>query len=98
MAAMQEAANRGGSRERNLARVWASGTQDVEIDRSGRLAIPSYLRAFAHLDGDGETPPSANGRPVLVLGAIDRVELWSPSVWEEKVRPSEQRLVADEED
>lgn len=98
MVAMQEAANRGGSRDRNLARVWASGTQDVEVDRSGRLAIPPHLRSFASLDGDGATTSGANGRPVLVLGAIDRVELWNPVVWEERVRPSEQRLVADEED
>lgn len=97
MLTMQEAATRGGSRERNLARVWASGTQDVEVDRSGRLAIPPHLRAFARLDGDG-VPAGTNGRPVLVLGAIDRVELWNPAVWDEKVRPTEQRLVADEED
>jgi DNA-binding transcriptional regulator/RsmH inhibitor MraZ len=29
---------------------------------------------------------------VLVIGAIDRIELWSPSVWEEKVLPSERQL------
>lgn len=67
--------------DRNLARVWASGSSEVEVDKSGRMPIPAYLRTFARLESD-----------VLVIGAIDRVELWSPSVWEEKVLPSEQQL------
>jgi DNA-binding transcriptional regulator/RsmH inhibitor MraZ len=28
-----------------------------------------------------------------VHGAIDRVELWNPQVWDDKVRPSEAALV-----
>jgi MraZ protein len=66
---------------RNLARVWAGGSSEVEVDKSGRMPIPGYLRTFARLDSE-----------VLVLGAIDRIELWSPSVWEEKVLPSERQL------
>jgi MraZ protein len=53
----------------------------VEVDKQGRMAIPSHLRAFAGLEGD-----------VLVHGAIDRVELWNPTWWEQKVQPEEQRL------
>ena len=68
--------------ERNLARVWAGGSAEVEVDKAGRMPIPSYLRSFARLDGD-----------VLVIGAIDRIELWAPAVWQEKVLPSEQQLV-----
>jgi MraZ protein len=45
------------------------------------MPIPAYLRTFAKLESE-----------VLVVGAIDRIELWSPSVWEEKVLPSEQQL------
>ena len=68
--------------ERNLARVWAGGSAEVEVDKAGRMPIPSYLRSFARLENE-----------VLVIGAIDRVELWSPAVWQEKVLPSEQQLV-----
>ena len=71
--------------DRNMARLWASGTQEVEIDRQGRLAIPSFLREFARLDGD-----------VLVHGAIDRVELWSPEEWRTKVAPSEGLLTEED--
>ena len=68
--------------DRNLARLWASGTQEVEVDkRSGRMAIPQYLRASAGLERD-----------VLVNGAINRVELWNPAVWEDRIRPSEVAL------
>ena len=82
MASMKEGEGTGRD-ERNVARVWAAGTQEVEIDkRSGRMAIASYLRDFADLTGD-----------VLVHGAMDRVELWNPQRWNDKVRPSEAALV-----
>ena len=68
--------------ERNLARVWASGSHEIEIDRQGRLAIPAHLRDFAGLAGD-----------VLVHGAIDRVELWDPAAWEQRVKPVEREFV-----
>lgn len=71
-----------GRDERNLVRIWASGSSEVEVDKSGRMPIPGYLRTFAALESD-----------VLVVGAIDRIELWSPSVWREKVLPSEQQLM-----
>ena len=82
-----EAAAESGRSERNLARLWAQGTQEVDVDKQGRIAIPQYLREFARLDGD-----------VLVNGAITRVELWSPAVWDEKVAPAEAALTEDEED
>ena len=68
--------------QRNLARVWASGTADVEMDKQGRMSIPANLRQFAGLEAD-----------VLVHGAIDRVELWSPANWELRIRPMEARLI-----
>ena len=68
-------------RDRNLARMWASASQEVDFDRQGRMAIPAHLRQYAELQGD-----------VLVLGANDRVELWAPARWEQIVGPEEQRL------
>jgi MraZ protein len=86
METMQERAATGRS-DRNLARLWASTSHEVEVDRQGRMAIPSHLREFAGLDGD-----------VLVHGAIDRVELWNPAWWEQKVQPEEQRLTEGDDD
>lgn len=86
MEAMQTRAS-GSKSDRNLARLWASTSHEVEVDKQGRMAIPSHLREFAGLEGD-----------VLVHGAIDRVELWNPASWEQKVQPSEQRLTEGDDD
>ncbi len=86
MVAMVERAESGRS-NRNRARVWASSSHEVEIDRQGRMAIPARLRAFASLENE-----------VLVHGALDRVELWNPSTWAEKVQPEESWLLGDEDD
>ena len=67
--------------DRNLARVWAAGSVEVELDRQGRLALPAYLREFARLDGQ-----------VLVNGALDRIELWNPGEYQAKVAPAESAL------
>lgn len=74
-----------GPAERNLARVWSSGTQEVEVDRQGRVAIAAPLRAFASLDG-----------AVLVNGAINRIEMWSPERWAEKLSATERALIEDD--
>jgi MraZ protein len=84
MAVMLERA--GESRaNRNRARLWAASSHEVEIDRQGRMAIPAHLREFAGLDSE-----------VLVHGAIDRVELWNPSLWAERVMPEESWLLNDD--
>ena len=73
---------RQGRSDRNAARYWASVTQELEIDRQGRLVVPARMREFAGLDAE-----------VMVVGVFDRVELWNPSRWLERVgAPEEQRL------
>jgi MraZ protein len=86
MEAMQEQAAAGRT-ERNRARIWASKAADVEIDRQGRMPIPTHLRSFAELETE-----------VLVHGAIDRVELWSPARWEAQVLPEESWLLDEGDD
>ena len=81
MAGMEQAQSLG-PEERNLARVWAAGIQEVDVDRQGRMAIAPPLRSFARLDGE-----------VLVNGAIDRIELWNPTVWSEKLASTERELI-----
>jgi len=55
---------------RNRVRDWAAAVFEAEIDRQGRIAIPPSLRSYAALEQE-----------VLVIGMINRVELWSPSSW-----------------
>jgi MraZ protein len=77
----KEAHESEGRLERNHARLWAANSHEVELDRQGRMAIPSRLRDFAGLREN-----------VLVTGIMNRVELWDPGRWEEKIGPEEQRL------
>jgi MraZ protein len=81
LAAMEERQQHS-SEDRNMARIWAGTSAEVEIDRQGRLAVPAYLRTFAQL-----------GSTVLVMGALERVELWNPDVWDARVRPAEDAMI-----
>jgi MraZ protein len=76
-----------GKSDRNMARLWASGTQDLEVDRQGRMVLPARMREYAALDSE-----------VVVVGVIDRVELWDPGRWVEKIGPEEQRLTEGADD
>lgn len=63
--------------DRNMARVWAAGLAEVEVDRQGRVALPQYLRDFARLDGQ-----------VLIHGALNRIELWNPADFTTRIAPA----------
>lgn len=56
---------------REFARFMSSGAVDVELDKQGRILVPSYLREYAGLV-EGE---------VIVVGALNRLEIWSPAAW-----------------
>ncbi len=58
---------------RNAVRDWSSAVFEAEIDRQGRMPVPPHLRAYAHLEQE-----------VVIVGMINRVELWSPRSWSEK--------------
>lgn len=72
-----------GPEERNNVRVWAGTSAAVELDRQGRVAVPKALLDFAGLQ-----------RAVLVMGALDRIELWNPSLWDVEVKPAETAFMA----
>jgi MraZ protein len=60
------------ARAREFGRFMSSGATEVELDRQGRLLIPGYLRDYARIT-EGE---------VMVVGALNRLEIWAPSAWE----------------
>ena len=55
---------------RDQSRTLFSGAEETQLDTQGRMAIPAPLRAYAALTRD-----------VVVIGAMDRVEIWEPSRW-----------------
>lgn len=57
---------------RQFGRFMSSGAAEVELDRQGRVLVPSYLRQYAGLE-PGE---------VVVVGALNRLEIWAPSAWQ----------------
>ena len=62
--------NRGDSRK--LTRFFVAGAAIVELDKQGRILVPSTLREFAGLEKD-----------VVLAGMNKRVELWSKDRWTE---------------
>lgn len=59
---------------RLLRRLIFSTANFVEVDRVGRILIPSFLRETAELE---------NG--VIVVGNGDYFEIWSPDLWDVQV-------------
>ena len=88
MSSMRERQEQGKA-ARNLARLWASGSQQVDIDRQGRMSIAPPLRGYAQLEPE---------QPVMVIGAIERIEFWNPEIWRTQVEPYLAEMLEDEED
>lgn len=63
---------------RDFQRMLAASASDEVPDKQGRITIPPQLRSYAGLDGT-----SGTGGECVVVGAISRVEVWSPAAWEE---------------
>ena len=59
---------------RLLRRLIFSTANFVEVDRAGRILIPSFLQETAELE---------NG--VIVVGNGDYFEIWSPDLWDVQV-------------
>jgi len=58
--------------------LFAAASQEVP-DKQGRINIPSVLRDYASLTKD-----------VMVIGAMNRIEIWDPTSWQEYSEAQEQ--------
>jgi len=59
---------------RRLRRFLYSGAVEAEIDRQGRVMIPSRLIEYAKL-----------GREVVVAGVHDHLEIWDRAIWRDEL-------------
>jgi len=66
---------------KTLTRLLASRAADCEIDVQGRILLPPALRAGAGLERDA-----------VVIGVLNRFEVWAPEPWAAFVRDSERLL------
>lgn len=58
-------------KSRTLVRFFSAGAADVEVDKQGRILIPSSLREFAGIEKD-----------VVLAGVASRIEVWSKEKWD----------------
>ncbi|MEC1386833.1 division/cell wall cluster transcriptional repressor MraZ [Aerococcus viridans] len=56
---------------RAFTRFFYSAAAEVEIDKQGRINVPSTLVDYANLE-----------KECLILGVSDRIEIWSKARWE----------------
>lgn len=62
---------REGMTTQNAVRALAANAAQVEPDAQGRILLPPRLREFAAIDKDA-----------VIIGAIDRIEIWNPERWQ----------------
>ena len=56
---------------RQFVRFFLAGAAYVEVDKQGRILVPSNLREFAKLS-----------KEVVLVGVASRIEIWSKEIWE----------------
>ncbi len=57
---------------RDYARILFAGADEGTPDKQGRVSIAAPLREYASLERD-----------VVVIGVMDRIEIWDPARWRE---------------
>jgi len=55
---------------RRLQRLLFAGAVDTQLDRLGRVLVPSFLRGYAGLQD-----------AVVVAGVLNRIEIWDREQW-----------------
>ena len=72
---------------RDQIRMLFSSAEEVVPDKQGRIPIAVPLREYA-----------AISRDVIVIGAMDRVEIWEPSRWRDYNAAAQETFAALDED
>lgn len=63
---------------RKFTRFFFAGAAQEEVDSQGRVLIPQTLRQYAGLD-----------KEVLLVGVLDRIEIWDKKRWDDNSTYSE---------
>ncbi|BCN31559.1 division/cell wall cluster transcriptional repressor MraZ [Anaeromicropila herbilytica] len=61
----------GNKEARQLQRYFMAGAANLEVDKQGRILIPSKLREHAGLEKD-----------VVFVGVLSKIEVWSKERWD----------------
>jgi MraZ protein len=64
---------------RAFTRFFFSGATESELDKQGRINIPTPLLQYAKLE-----------KECVILGVSNRIEIWSKQIWEDYFTQSEE--------
>ncbi|GLY10582.1 division/cell wall cluster transcriptional repressor MraZ [Pseudobacillus badius] len=64
---------------RAFMRFFFSGANDCELDKQGRVNIPTTLSNYAGLE-----------KECVILGVSNRIEIWSRPIWEDYFKESQE--------
>ncbi|MCK4802804.1 division/cell wall cluster transcriptional repressor MraZ [bacterium] len=67
---------------RKFLRTFLSGANECPVDDQGRILIPKTLCSYANIR-----------KEVIVVGVLDRIEIWSKSNWERYQKEAEKQFV-----
>lgn len=73
-------------RGRNWGRIFFGSSEELSVDKQGRVMLPASLRQWAGLTDK-----------VAVLGVNTRIELWDPEAWSTYLADREDEYVNTEE-
>ncbi len=67
---------------RFFLRFFLSSATTIELDKQGRILIPSFLKTYAKLGDD-----------IMILGVMDHLELWDKTLWEDSIKKQEGKIL-----
>lgn len=73
----------GNAAGRGLSRLMLAGASEADVDSTGRILVPDYLKSFAGLN-----------LKAVVAGVNERVELWDERAWERYTKEMEKNADA----
>jgi len=69
------------SNSRAVDRFFTSGAIETDVDSSGRILIPDFLKQYGNM-----------GNKVVVAGVRNRLELWNEDGWSEYMKKVEKEI------
>lgn len=64
---------------RAFTRFFFSGAVECELDKQGRVNVPSMLQRYANLE-----------KECVIIGVSNRIEIWSKPIWHQYYSESEE--------
>ena len=65
----------------NIVRFFSGSAVDTGLDKQGRVLLSPALKAYANLD-----------KEVVLVGVLERVEIWDKQKWEENNAAAEENI------